>query len=64
MKDKLTKGERQSKKAERKQARSDTLAILQSLKGDDIMKMSINKLQKIIKILSDNAGISKNGIIQ
>lgn len=63
MQNKLTKEERQAKKLERKQARSETLATLKRLQGKDILTMNLNQLQKIVKVLADNAGISQNGII-
>ncbi len=64
MKSGLTKEERQAKKLKRKQARNEALIILQGLKGKDILTMNLNQLQNIIKVLADNAGVSKNGIIQ
>lgn len=64
MKNIKTKEEKQADRLQRKKERQDTIVVLKSLQGEDIMKMNLNKLQKIIKMLSDNAGISKNGIIQ
>lgn len=60
---KLTKEERQTKKAARRQNRQGIIDILTNLKGKSIKTMTAAEKEKLLIVVCDFIGISEQGTV-
>lgn len=61
---KLTPEDKAAKKAARQQNRANITAILATLKGKEIKKLSAKEKEDLLTVVCDFLGISENGIVK